>query len=147
MNEHEILGRAVELAIKAHKGQTDLRGVPMIKHVLHVMSSMDNVTEMIIASLHDSLEDTDLKLQNLSEIGLTDEMLEAVNILTRSPSTNYFDYIKNVNTNELAKKVKLADLNDNLDKERNLNASEELLIDLASCMLKHRKALNMLESE
>jgi len=140
----EILGKSVDLAIRAHEGQLDKRGVPFIRHPLRVMSLMHSIDEMICGVLHDVLEDTDCDITHLKALGIPDNLINVVDILTHKKGVDYFKYIKNVQSNELARKVKLADLTDNMDPERNFNVSEELLLDLAGLLMRHKKAYDIL---
>ena len=59
------LQRALEIAIEAHKGSKDKGGNDYIFHPLRVMLSMNTNDEMIIAILHDVIEDIkwSLKIQ------------------------------------------------------------------------------------
>ena len=107
--------RAIIISTEAHAGQIDRYGKPYIFHPLRVMMKMHNENERIVAVLHDVIEKSDLTMTNLKEEGFSTDVLEAIDCLTRRESENeqYFDYIKRVQINPLAKVVKLADLSDN----------------------------------
>jgi len=53
------LQRAIEIAVEAHKGQTDKAGMPYILHPLRLMFQMKTDNEKIAAVLHDVVEDSD----------------------------------------------------------------------------------------
>ena len=109
------LGRAIELAKQHHKGQTDKAGKPYIEHPLRVMNQMKSEEEKIVAVLHDIVEDTNISLNDLRNEGFSEEVVSAVECLTKQDGENYNSYIERISFNPLAVKIKLADLEDNRD--------------------------------
>lgn len=109
---------ALELAVEKHKNQTDKAGNPYILHPLHVMENVNSKEGKIVAILHDIIEDTDVTEDYLLKIGLSKRIVDAVVALTRSEDIDYQEYIKNLSSNPLAKEVKLADLEHNMDLKR-----------------------------
>ena len=109
---------ALELAVEKHKNQTDKAGNPYILHPLHVMENVNSKEGKIVAILHDIIEDTDITENYLLKIGLSKRIVDAVVTLTRSEYMDYQEYIKNLSSNPLAKEVKLADLEHNMDLKR-----------------------------
>ena len=109
---------ALELAVEKHKNQTDKAGNPYILHPLHVMENVNSQEGKIVAILHDIIEDTDITETYLLKIGLSKRIVDAVVALTRSEDMDYQEYIKNLSSNPLAKEVKLADLEHNMDLKR-----------------------------
>ncbi|CDA11036.1 HD domain-containing protein [Intestinibacter bartlettii] len=109
---------ALELAVEKHKNQTDKAGNPYILHPLHVMENVNSKEGKIVAILHDIIEDTDVTEDYLLKIGLSKRIVDAVVALTRSKDMDYQEYIKNLSSNPLAKEVKLADLEHNMDLKR-----------------------------
>ena len=109
---------ALELAVEKHKNQTDKAGNPYILHPLHVMENVNSKEGKIIAILHDIIEDTDVTEDYLLKIGLSKRIVDAVVALTRSEDIDYQEYIKTLSSNPLAKEVKLADLEHNMDLKR-----------------------------
>lgn len=109
---------ALELAVEKHKNQTDKAGNPYILHPLHVMENVNNKEGKIVAILHDIIEDTYITENYLLKIGLSKRIVDAVVALTRSEDIDYQEYIKNLSSNPLAKEVKLADLEHNMDLKR-----------------------------
>ena len=107
--------RALEVALQAHRGQTDRSGQPSILHVLRVMSRVDAPTAKIVAVLHDVVEDSELSLDDLRLQGFSGEIVDAVDALTRREGENYVDLVRRAKANPLAHAVKLADLADHLD--------------------------------
>ena len=125
----EVRGRtlddAVALAVRAHRDQRDKRNEPYLLHVFRVMLSQHDETARIVGVLHDSLEDTSVTLADLRAAGFSDEICEAVDCLTRRPGEPYEETIARVGANPLARRVKLADLEDNMDPKRRLEGAEE----------------------
>ena len=119
-----ILDKAILIAAKIHAGQTDKAGKPYILHVLRVMMNMETEDEMITAVLHDTIEDSDLTIDDLRKEGIPENVITALKLLTHDDAMSYEDYIELVKTNELARKVKLADLKDNSNFFR-LNSFDE----------------------
>jgi hypothetical protein len=68
----------------------------------------------LVGLLHDVLEDTDLKADDLIVSGVPAHVVDAVVALTKRPDEPYAGYIERVRANELARRVKLVDLQDNL---------------------------------
>lgn len=114
---------AIEIAKEAHKGQTDLGGTPYIFHPLYVATMVDTKLETVVAILHDVFEDSKIKRSDIENL-FSEEVLNTVELLTRKPGVDYFDYIKEICKNKVARKVKLADLEHNMDITR-LNSLDE----------------------
>lgn len=52
------LEKALQIAVKAHSGQTDKTGVAYIFHPIRVTNLCKTDEERIVALLHDAIEDT-----------------------------------------------------------------------------------------
>lgn len=113
-----LLERAIEIAVSAHKGQVDKAGKPYILHPLRLIFKMQTENEMIAAVLHDVVEDTDWTIEKLEAEGFNEEVIEAVNLLTKTKNVSEKEYFKKIKMNKIATKVKLADLEDNMDIKR-----------------------------
>ncbi len=109
---------AVQLALDAHRGQTDKAGRPYILHPLRLMVQMQTEAEQMAAVLHDVLEDSDWTLAALRQRGFPREVVIAVDCLTRREDEAYEAFITRVATHPIARAVKLADVEDNLDVRR-----------------------------
>jgi len=109
--------KAMNIAYTAHHGQFDKAGVPYIFHPLHLAESMEDEISCCAALLHDTVEDTDVTLEQLA-VEFPAEVVEAVKLLTHSPDTDYFEYVRAIRSNPIARKVKLADLAHNSDATR-----------------------------
>jgi hypothetical protein len=65
--------------------------------------------------LHDVIEDSEITAQELCKLGIPQRVVDAVVCLTKQPNESYQDFIERVKTNKLATKVKLADIEDNIN--------------------------------
>jgi (p)ppGpp synthase/HD superfamily hydrolase len=120
-----MLEKALAIAVQAHNGQTDKAGMPYILHPLRVMMKMASVTEMIVAVLHDVVEDTDWTIEMLRAEGFAEDVLTALDLLTKRTGEAYETFIQRVKALPLSIAVKLADLEDNMDARRLRNVTEE----------------------
>ena len=118
MDYNELYDKALQIAIRAHKGQKDKAGHDYILHPIRVSERCDDPRAKIVALLHDTIEDTDVTAVYLREEGFTEEIVEAVLAVTRSEGENYDDYVRRAAQNELGRMVKRADLEDNMDIRR-----------------------------
>lgn len=109
---------ALAIAKKAHAGQVDKAGIDYIQHPLYVASQVKTEQEKAVALLHDVIEDSDVTVDDLLVSGLSNEVVTAVQILTKKKGQNYQEYLEKVKSNNLARVVKLADLKHNSDLSR-----------------------------
>jgi len=125
--ERNDLERAIELGIDAYAGQTDKAGETYIRHPLRVMGEMDSETERIVAILHDVIEDSEYTLTEI-EAEFDREIREAIDALTKRDGEDYLDdFIPRAATNDIARKVKRADIEDNMDLTRLDDLNEQIL--------------------
>ena len=138
-----MLERAIEIAVEAHKGQVDKGGQPYILHPLRVMMSVDLELEKIVAVLHDVVEDSNWTFEALLAEGFSIEVIEALQSVTKeSPDEDYDLFIQRAMHNPIGRKVKLADLRDNLDVTRITELVEKDL----QRINKYKKALKILSA-
>ena len=112
-----LTNKAMIFAYNAHHGQLDYNGIPYIFHPLHLAEQMDDEISCCVALLHDTVEDTDVTLEDLKNI-FPSEVTDAVALMTHHDDTDYFDYVRGIKANPVARKVKLADLAHNSDQSR-----------------------------
>ncbi|MCP3138958.1 GTP pyrophosphokinase [Pyxidicoccus xibeiensis] len=112
------LEEAISLAVEAHRGQRDKAGQPYILHPLRVMMRLDSEAERTVAILHDVVEDTPYSLERLRGLGYPEDVLAALDALTRRDGETYEAFVERLRPNALARRVKLADLEDNMDVRR-----------------------------
>lgn len=113
-----MLNKALDIAYKAHWGQTDKAGTPYKLHPTRVALHCQTEDEKIVALLHDVVEDTSMTLEELKAQGFSNEVLAALKCLTQIEDEDYQTFIQRVATNPLAVKVKIQDLKDNMDLSR-----------------------------
>ena len=118
------LERAIAIAAEAHRGQKDKAGEPYLLHPLRLMLQMQSETDKIVAVLHDVVEDSHWTLDDLRSEGFSAEVLEAVGTLTKRNGASYEEYVHRIKTNPIARRVKLADLRDNMDISRISDVTE-----------------------
>ncbi|MGM0337289.1 GTP pyrophosphokinase [Enterococcus sp. MJM16] len=120
-----LIDIAKELSKNAHQNQFDKAGQPYYLHPEKVASFVETDMEKAVAYLHDVLEDTETTVEDFRKAGISEEVVEAVVLLTHKKDEPYFDYLKKVKQNDLAREVKLADLKHNSDISRLENPSEK----------------------
>ena len=147
MTERELLDlleKAIQIAVSAHAGQVDLHGEPYILHPLRVMHKLSSVKDRTVAILHDVVEDSDWTLFKLAEEGFPEDLLATLAKLTKSRGENYLEsYIPRIKDDPRARRVKLADLDDNTDMTRLYLKSE---LD-AKRLAKYHTAIQILKFE
>lgn len=136
-----LLVKAIEIATKAHKGQTDKGGAPYILHPTAVAAGVEITEQKIVAYLHDVIEDTDITEEDLIAAGFPKYIIEAVKVITKSKGVSYQEYLQAVKNNELARAVKISDIRHNMDLSRIENPTQKDF----DRVDKYRKALLFLE--
>lgn len=132
------------IAFVAHRGQLDQVGAEYIDHPGRVAERFDPLTEPVptaVAWLHDVLEDTAVTAQELLEAGVLPEIVELVQLLTRTPDVSDDDYYARIRRHPVALRVKLADLDDNTAPWRVRRLDYDLQLRLAE---KYRHAREVL---
>lgn len=108
------LDKAIEAAVKWHYGQRDKGGNAYIRHPLRVMEKMESEDEMIVAVLHDTVEDTPATLDDIRRLGCTEAQVMAIDALTKKEGQTPDEYLALVKQSIVARKVKIADIEDNM---------------------------------
>ena len=106
------------IARKAHRGQKDKAGKSYIHHPIAVAKGVKGKECKIVALLHDVVEDSDITLDVLRNIGFNERIIEAISAITKIEGEDYTSYLNRVKSNELARIVKLSDLRHNSDLSR-----------------------------
>ena len=116
----ELVNKACNIMFEAHKNDIDKGGYPYVFHPFYLATQMDDEYSTCVALLHDVIEDHgDLySFDSLTEAGFSVYVIDALKCLTHDSSIPYMDYIKHLANNQIAKKVKIADLKHNLDSSR-----------------------------
>jgi len=135
------LDRAIEIAVSAHKGVVDKGGAPYVLHPLRMMMAVHTDEEKIVAVLHDVVEDTHWTFEDLTAEGFSESVINGLRSVTKtSDSEGYDDFIGRAKSNRIGRKVKIADITDNLDVRRIGELSQKDLERLN----KYKRALNVL---
>ena len=116
---------ALQIMFNTHKDQKDKGNTPYIFHPYHLAEQMTTEDEIILALLHDTVEDSSLTVDDIKAYGFNNNIIEALRIITKDKQMNYTDYIKRIGSNKLAKKIKLKDLEHNMDLSRISNPTKE----------------------
>lgn len=129
---------ALQIATKAHEGQIDRDGYPVILHPITVGMMGDTDEEKMAGFLHDVVEDTDYTFDDLLQKGIPVGVVNALQVLTHEKGTEYFDYVQRIidSGNPIALQVKYNDLRHNF-------ARGKAYPDLQK---KHGKALEMVKA-
>ena len=139
-----ILAKARELAEAVHAQQVDKAGRPYINHPARVAARLagDELAEAV-AWLHDVVEDTAVTAVQLAELGFPAAVVDAVVAVTRIRGEQPGAYYGRIAANELALRVKLADIADNSDPARLARLDEATRARLSE---KYAKALAALSA-
>ena len=117
MNDSESFQLALEFAKEKHKGQKRIGGDDYITHPIAVSEIVKSQgfdeNYQIAALFHDLLEDTDTTEEEILKFG-NQEILEAVNLLTKKKGYDMAEYISAIENNPIAYAVKAADRLHNL---------------------------------
>ena len=123
------LERAIAIAAEAHAGQVDKADSCYILHPIRVMLSVSTLEERIVAVLHDVCEDCpDWSLDRIRSEGFSETIVAALESVTKRKDEDgdegYFVFVRRAASNPIGRRVKLADLQDNLDIGRIRNPTQ-----------------------
>lgn len=141
LDTDQMLLKAATVASRVHSTQTRKDGTPYIAHPIRVAIRCDSKQSKIVALLHDTVEDTDLTFDDLRELGFTEEIIEAVDSVTKRPGESYPDFILRAKINVYGRQVKLMDIADNLEDQSALDPDEAAFL-----KKRYTKAKKVLES-
>jgi (p)ppGpp synthase/HD superfamily hydrolase len=118
-----LLQKAIELAVKSHRGAEDPPGEPYVVHPLRVMLAVSHQRDdahqdealRCVAVLHDTIERAGLTRADLRAAGMPPKVVRAVELLTHRDDQSYADYVVKLKPDPLTRAVKIADLLDNAD--------------------------------
>ena len=110
--------KALDLASWKHRDQRDKAGKPYFGHIARVSNACKTSPAKVVALLHDVIEDTDVTLEKMEELGFSEYIIKAVLCLTHEEGESYENFIKRAAKNPIAREVKIADLEDNMDVRR-----------------------------
>lgn len=134
--------KAINLMYKYHNGQFDKSGLPYVFHPFTVAFNMKDEETCIVALLHDIVEDTACTFEELETL-FSNEIVNAIKLMTHDPNEDYFSYIEKISTNRIASLVKISDLKHNSDKSRLNNITKKDI----NRIEKYRKAIEILSNK
>ena len=111
--------------------------------MIRVVAASESPAAQIVAALHDLVESTGWTLDELRAEGFDEDVVEAVDALTRRPGESYESLVARAGENALAREVKLADLADNIKQSRRAADTQENRERLA----RYRRAVEVLSTE
>ncbi len=123
------LTRAYELVKDLFKEKVDKEGEPYIGHLERVSNKLTNKNTKVAGLLHDTIEDTNLTLNDLRDLNFSEEIIELVKLVTKDSNElqTYHDRITSIikSNNIEAIKLKYSDLLDNSNEDRLSKLDEE----------------------
>ncbi len=78
----EMTTKAMQITYHAHKDQCDKAGIPYIFHPYHLAEQMEDEISICVALLHDVVEDTEITFDEIKSLGISDEIINTLKILT-----------------------------------------------------------------
>lgn len=119
--------KAFELVEEVFKGKVDKGGSFYINHLIKVASKVRSDEDKTIALLHDIIEDTNITKRDLLDMGFSKKIVDTVAILSRKKDETYSEFIQRIidSKNISAIRVKIADLEDNMDLKRIANYTDK----------------------
>lgn len=120
----QMLLLAARVAARAHATHVRKDGTPYIAHPVRVAIRCGTALQKIVALLHDVVEDTDVTYDDLRELGFTEEVIAALDSVTKRPGEKYADFILRSKANAIGRVVKLADIADNIEDQSALDPDE-----------------------
>jgi (p)ppGpp synthase/HD superfamily hydrolase len=136
-----LLEKAIAVAVEAHKGKKDRAGQPYILHPLRVMFGVETEDERIVAVLHDVVESHgDIwPMERLRQNGFPQRILDALDCVTKRTGEVYEQFVERSAANPIGRRVKLADLTDNMDVRRLSEVNEEDRVRLNRYLTAYRR--------
>ena len=139
------LQRALEISVTAHGDTLDKGGFLYVLHPLRLVHNSETEDERIASALHDVCEDVEgWTLDRLREEGFAEHIVQALDNLTRREGETYAEFIERCCTSLLSIRVKLLDIQDNMNITRIMTLEEK---DLGRMKRYHRAYLKLKEAE
>ena len=120
LNETDLYQKSKILVNFLFKDIKDKEMEPYIGHLERVSNKMSSEEGKIVGLLHDVVEDTKITLEDLKKLGYTDNIIVAIDIVSKRQEEDYDTYIDRVisSGNTIALELKKCDLEDNMDSKR-----------------------------
>ena len=144
--------KALEIAVKAHEGQTDRDGEAYILHPLAVGLMGKTDEERMAGFLHDVLEDSDITAADLLEADIPESVVNALQLLTHEKGEDYFGYVQRIidSGNPIALQVKFNDLTHNYERGKaypDLQAKHSKALSMVTPAIEKMKEVRLYEME
>lgn len=107
-----------------HKNQKDLSGEPYLNHIWRVLDNCRSLAchlhndiykdVEILALLHDSVEDSDLTIEDLKPF-FSEKIITGLDNITKRPLEKYNSYLERVLSLDISFICKMGDLQDNMN--------------------------------
>jgi hypothetical protein len=120
---------AIAFAVDVHRGQKDKAGEPYILHPLTIMLRVEGKEAKMAAALHDVVEDGGITVEELTARGYPEAVVRAVDLLTKRHDKGDAGaeeaYIEAIAADPVARTVKIADLEHNMEIRRLTDLTDE----------------------
>lgn len=119
-SKSSLLEKTTDLVQMLIQNHIDLAGKPYFEHLKRVSERGSSLELKLVGLLHDILEDTLCTKEDLIVLGYSNEIISAIELLTKNNNDDYDQYIMRIYHSNclLAIQVKLYDLEDNMNLER-----------------------------
>ncbi len=87
------------------------------------MQVQESTEARMAGVLHDLVEDTGYTFEDLEEMGYPDEVIEALRHVAKRGGESYADFARRAGGHRVARQVKTADLEHNMDLEDNMDVT------------------------
>lgn len=114
MRKNKLLAKAIKIVAEEFENSYDKGGQPYVLHCLWVMNKVRHLgwEYMIVAVLHDLIEDTDWTYQMLKDKGFPEKIIQSLKLLDFR-NVDYIKQIKKVKKDKIAREVKMRDIEHN----------------------------------
>lgn len=124
-----LLAKSYAIAVRAHAGVRRTTGEVYLNHPLRVAYTLQkagfNHEAVSVALLHDSVEDSELTLGKLRQLGFNERIVSGVDSVTKRDGEHYDDAMVRVSSHPLGRLVKLCDNKDNSSEKQLAPFSKE----------------------
>lgn len=112
-----MVSTAFAIAAKAHEGVVNKDGTAYILHPARLATRCADQDHdaQTVAILHDVIEDTPVTLDDLWVAEFPSRLIEAIDAMTKREGEEYGDFIERIALNPLAARIKILDIEDNID--------------------------------
>lgn len=114
---HPLVAKAFAIAVKCHAGTDRINGEPYINHPLRVAKRLQdngfNEEVIIVAILHDAVEDSELTLGDLRRFGFNERIVSGLDSVTKRAGEDYPSAVQRASKHPIGRLVKLSDNLDN----------------------------------